>query len=111
MSEQDTPIKAKKPLNRYYTAMPYIFKTTGEIKRLPEAKRYSRELQMKALRASGALSNDAIKSLAVSDGKTVYILNAENTRMLQEDNGLNIESMILNGFSVFANPYPELVIE
>lgn len=81
-----------------YQSVPFVFKTTGSVRRVVTAPRYSRKLGQQALRLAQELSK--VQFLTVADHQTVYVLSREQTKTIQQD-VKTIEDMILNGWGVY----------
>jgi hypothetical protein len=88
--------KSKGP-SPFYTSCPFIFKSTGTVRRCAQAPRFSRKLGMSALRMQETLKSEQF--LTVTDSETVYVLSRNQTKTVQTDS--HIEDMILNGWQVY----------
>ncbi len=106
MTDKSLDKKEVKPLNPLYVSMPFLFKTTGEVRRCKRAARYTRKLSLDATRMNRSL--EACTHLIVTDDTTAYILNADQVAMLRANDEPNIEAMYLNGFLI--RPMPEEMI-
>lgn len=88
----------KAPLNPFYTAIPFIFKRTGEVRRCAKAPRFSRSLSLAATQRAKVCAN--AESLTCIDGETTYILSKRQTKIVLS-NDTAIEEMVLQGWKVF----------
>lgn len=82
-----------------YRELPFVFKTTGAVRRTANAQRYSRKLGQQALRMSRELQT--VSYLTIADDKTVYILSRAQTMLIQDNNGEILEDMMLSGWHVY----------
>ncbi len=101
MSDQSKVKKEVKPLNPFYVSMPFLFRQTGEVKRLKSAGRFTKKLQQDATRLDKAL--EGVTRLIITDDKSAYLLNADQVELIRSD-AANIQALYLNGFTVRAMP-------
>lgn len=91
---------AKAPINPLYEAMPFLFTTVGNVRRVTGAPRFSRARMGEAVRLEFDMQNK--DRLIIFNGETSFILSAKQTKLLKAKD--IIGDMYLNGWQIDEAP-------